>query len=76
WSQAKEIDNLAPPEGCVESSRADGVDPNSQYPAGLTLCAVDPDVIILAIVSGELGDESGYLAADTLIALALGAGEG
>jgi hypothetical protein len=71
WSQADEIDSLDPPAGCVESSRDEGTDPNSQFPAGLTLCAVDPDVIVLTIVSGELADESGYLASDTLVQLAL-----
>lgn len=74
WSQADEIDNLDPPTGCVEASRNEGTDPNSQYPAGLTLCAVDPDVIVLTIVSGELGEESGYLASDALVQLALAAG--
>lgn len=76
WSQADDIDGVDPPAGCVESSRAEGANPDSQFPAGLTLCAVDPDVIILAIVSGELGENTGYLASDALIALALGASEG
>lgn len=74
FSQASEIDILPPPEGCVESSRAEGVDPDSQYPAGLTMCAVDPDVILLTIVSGELDGETGYLTSDLLIQKALTAG--
>lgn len=71
YSEAKTIDSLDPPDGCVESSRAEGSNPDSRFPAGLTLCAVDPDVIILTIVSGKLGEESGYLAADALVQLAL-----
>jgi hypothetical protein len=71
WSQASEIDGLEPPSGCVESSRAEGSNADSQYPAGLTLCAVDPDVIVLTIVSGELDGESGYLASDALIRISL-----
>lgn len=73
YSEADTIDSLDPPAGCVESSRAEGSNPDSRFPAGLTLCAVDPDVIILAIVSGELSENTGYLASDALIALALGA---
>ena len=73
YSEADTIDSLDPPAGCVESSRAEGSNPDSRFPAGLTLCAVDPDVIILAIVSGELSENTGYLASAALIALALGA---
>ena len=71
WSQASEIDRLPPPPGCVESSRAEGSNADSHFMAGLTLCAVDPDVILLTIVSGELAGESGYLASDALIQTAL-----
>lgn len=74
FSQANEIDILPPPAGCVESSRAEGVDPDSQYPAGLTMCAVDPDVILLTIVSGQLAGETGYLSSDLLIQKSLEAG--
>ena len=74
FSQASEIDILPPPAGCVESSRAEGVDPDSQYPAGLTMCAIEPDVILLTIVSGELEGETGYLSSDLLIQKALAAG--
>lgn len=74
YSRIDEIDNLAPPPGCAESSRAEGVASESAYPAGLTMCAVDPDVILLAIVSGSLEGATGYVAADALIALALEAG--
>jgi hypothetical protein len=35
------------------------------------MCAIDPDVILLAIVSGGLGGKTGYPASDALIALAL-----
>jgi hypothetical protein len=74
WSQADVIDRLPAPDGCVEASRAEGGNPDSQYPAGLTLCAIDPDVIVLAIVSGELEGETGYLSSDLLIQKALRAG--
>jgi hypothetical protein len=75
WSQASEIDILDPPPGCVESSRAEGVDPDSQYPGGLTMCAIEPDIILLAIVSGRLEGNTGYLSSDLLIQKAMEAAE-
>ncbi len=64
----------SPLPGCTDLGRAEGVDPDSQIPGGLTLCAVDPDVIVLTIVSGELDGVSGAQASDALVEIALGAG--
>jgi hypothetical protein len=64
----------APLSGCTDLGRAEGVDPDSQIPGGLSLCAVDPDVIVLAIVSGELDGASGLQASDALVQIALEAG--
>lgn len=38
------------------------------------MCAVDPDVILLTIVSGDLEGETGYLSSDLLIQMALAPG--
>lgn len=64
----------SPLSGCTDLGRAEGVDPDSQIAGGLTLCAVDPDVIVLAIVSGELDGASGSQASDALVRIALEAG--
>jgi hypothetical protein len=64
----------SPLSGCTDLGRAEGVDPDSQIPAGLTLCAVDPDVIVLTIVSGEFDGASGVQASDALLQIALEAG--
>jgi hypothetical protein len=69
--RANEIATLSPPDGCLESSRADGIAAGIRFPVGLTLCAVDPDVLIMTIVSGEFGGETGYLASDALVQTAL-----
>ena len=64
---------LPPPPGCAKAARAEGTDAAAEFPGGLTRCAVDPDVILLAVVSGDLAGRSGARAADALIAAALAA---
>jgi hypothetical protein len=71
YSAAKTLDSVSAPLGCVEASRAEGSASKQQFPGGLTLCAVDPDVIILAIASGTINDQQGYLASDALVQMAL-----
>ena len=63
----------AAPPGCAAATRAEGVDPASEFPAGLTLCAVGSEAIILAVVSGDLGPARGAAAADRLVGVALAA---
>jgi hypothetical protein len=70
-AQESELALLPPPAGCVEASRTAGIAAGTQYPVGLTLCAVEPDVILLTIVSGEFDGEAGHLASDALIGTAL-----
>ena len=65
------LEGLEPPMGCVEAKRVEGSDRGFGFLAGITMCAIDPDVILLAIVTGSLGDESGYAASDALVGTAL-----
>lgn len=79
FATTERLGTLDPPPGCVEARRAEGASGVFGFPAGLTLCAVEPDVVLLAVVSGQLAGERGYRAADALIAAALasaGAGDG
>jgi hypothetical protein len=68
------------PEGCVDARRVDGYDPVFVQPAGVTLCAVDPDVILIAVVYGPLRWADGTVrvggvaASDRLALLAIEAG--
>ena len=71
YSAVDDLKSMDPPPGCVEASRAEGASSKQQFPAGITLCAVDPDVVVLAIVSGELDGKQGYAASDALIATVL-----
>jgi hypothetical protein len=71
------LDRLPLPPGCIEAKRIDGtarqLGLDTGIPMGLTLCAADPDVIVLAVVSGELGALSGHDASDGVASLMLGA---
>jgi hypothetical protein len=69
WSG--ELAQLSPPAGCANAARADGLDASTRFPVGMTLCAVEPDVIVLTIVSGTYAGQHGYLASDALLAKAL-----
>jgi len=70
-SAASRLAGLPAPAGCAEASRAEGLDARLLFPGGLTLCAVDPDVIILAIASGTVAGKQGHAASDALVELAL-----
>ena len=41
------------------------------FPVGISLCAADPDMIILTYASGEVDGQTGYLASDRLVELVL-----
>lgn len=68
-----ELDTVPPPPGCVEAKRIDGtarqLGIDLGIPMGITLCAAEPDVIVLAVVSGTMLGLSGYEASDALASL-------
>jgi hypothetical protein len=71
------LDRVPPPAGCVEARRIDGtarqLGLDTGIPMSLTLCAADPDVILLVVVSGAFGPLTGYEASDAVASLMLGA---
>lgn len=73
YSQVERLEALEPPEGCVEAKRAEGQDSRFGYTAGITMCAIDPDVVLLAAASGDVADEAGFRASDAVIAAAIAA---
>jgi len=70
------LDRQPLPAGCIEAKRIDGtarqLGLDTGIPMGLTLCAADPDVIVLVVVSGAVGPLSGYEASDAVASLMLG----
>jgi hypothetical protein len=71
------LDRLPPPSGCVEAKRIDGtarqLGLDTGIPMGITLCAAEPDVILLVLVSGAVHSLTGYEASDAIASLMLGA---
>ena len=63
----------APPvAGCAEMRRSEGTDPVFTFlPVGVSLCAADPDVIVVAYVSGKVGNLMGSAASDRIVELVL-----
>jgi len=76
YELAQRLEGLEPTAGCVEAKRAEGSDRYFGFTSGLTMCAVDPDIIVTAVVSGTLGKDVGYAASDAVVTEALQAGGG
>jgi hypothetical protein len=68
-----ELDTAPPPEGCVEAKRIDGtarqLGIDTGIPMGVTLCAAEPDLIVLAVASGTVFGLIGFEASDAIAAL-------
>jgi len=69
---AEELATLPPPAGCAEAKRIEGTSESDTFLTGVTLCAVDPDVILLVVASGRVADLAGYRASDAVVGLVLG----
>jgi hypothetical protein len=71
----QELAAMAPPPGCADALRIEGRERigSTAFPIGVTLCAVEPDIIIVAAVSGELNGIAGVAASDAVIATTLAA---
>jgi hypothetical protein len=66
-SQMSRWDALPPPAGCAEAKRFEGVARDFGFPTGITLCAADPDLLVVAVASGLVDDRTGYEASDAVV---------
>lgn len=73
YGRERELTPLPLPDGCSDGRRIYGVEVlgGDAFPVGLTLCAADPNVILLVYASGTIGDRTGYEASDAVVARAL-----
>jgi hypothetical protein len=69
--RAQLLATLAPPDGCEEVKRSEGIDEQFGFPTAITLCAGSGNEIILAVVSGNDAATQGYEASDALAARAI-----
>ena len=63
-----------PPQGCADARRTYGIEEIGldAFSVGITLCAADPDAIVLVVASGELAGLSGSQASDRAVEVVLG----
>jgi hypothetical protein len=68
-----ELDSIPAPDGCVEAKRIDGTAKHlgidTGIPMGVSLCAADPDLIVLAVASGTVFGRFGFEASDAVASL-------
>lgn len=67
YERARELEVVAPPEGCLEAKRIEGVEQNFRFPAGGTLCAADDDSLLLVFIFGTVNDLTGVDASDAIV---------
>jgi len=70
----EELAALPFPDGCVDVRRIDGTDPLYRLPGAMTVCAINPDVTVLVIVSGTVDGLTGHEASDRIATRASEAG--
>jgi hypothetical protein len=72
YGRERDLEEAPVVGGCADMRRVDGSEEVfSRIPVGLTLCAADPDILVIAYVSGEVRNLTGYAAADLLVELVL-----
>lgn len=72
YDRRRVLDSMEPPPSCLEAKREEGVEDFYLIPVGATMCATDPDGILIAIVSGTFNGQSGVAASDALVSMMAG----
>lgn len=73
YEKTRDLESSDPPTNCVEAKRSVGTEQFVGLPVGATMCAVDPDGILVAITFGNVNGNEGAAASDAVIEIALGA---
>jgi hypothetical protein len=71
YERRQALETMDPPAGCVEAKRLEGVEETYLLPFAMTMCAVDPDGILIAIASGEVLGQTGVAASDAIVVASL-----
>lgn len=76
YGSERDLANLvADVPGCADMRRMNGTEEViSDIPVGVSLCAADPDLMVLVYASGTVNGRTGHQASDALVALALNQG--
>ena len=75
FQRDEELEAMAPPSGCADARRVEGNERigGTAFPVGVTLCAADPDILLVAAVSGEFNGLVGVEASDEVVEMTLAA---
>jgi hypothetical protein len=76
WDRERELETADPPAGCAEAKRAEGTEYGFGLPVGVTMCAIDPDVILIVGVFGTVQERSGVAASDVIVTAMIPTAEG
>lgn len=76
YERDQALETMEAPAGCAEAKRIEGTERFVLLPMGGTMCAVDPDGILIAIISGNFDEQAGVAASDAVIDLALNGASG
>ena len=71
YQRDEALATMAPPGGCAEAKRIEGIENVTLLPVGGTMCAIDPDVILIAVVLGDFDEHTGVAASDAAVGAAL-----
>lgn len=71
YERDQALETMDPPSSCVEAKRIEGIENFILAPVGGTMCAVDPDGILIAVVFGNFGEQTGVAASDEVIGTVL-----
>ena len=71
YERDRQLESVPAPEGCTEAKRTDGEDKYLYAPAAITMCAADPDRIVLAVVVGGISGINDYTISDWLAGTAI-----
>lgn len=71
YTRTEDLETMTAPEGCVEAKRKEGIERGFLTPFAATMCAVDPDTIVLVIASGTFDQGAGVEASDAIMVASL-----
>lgn len=71
YEKTRDLTTAEPPTNCVEAKRAEAAEYFTGSIVGATMCAIDPDGILIAITIGDIGGSTGVTASDAVIEVAL-----
>ena len=71
YARDEQLAQIAAPEGCTEAKRSEGEHDAFFAPAAVTMCAADPDRIVIAVVMGGIDGVTDYTASDWLAGSAI-----